>query len=616
MAESGKRTAKRKYVDEHRTFLSEWEDLYFFVERNGKPFCLICQTSLSQFKASNLERHFTSLHSAVAREFPKGSELRKHKVKTLKCQSEKQTQLFRKFTKHSETVTLASYQLAWNIARAKKPYLEGEFVKKCLGDAVDILCPENENLKRSVKDLQLSRHTVEQRISDIDSSIETHLLSDLQKCRYFSIALDESCDVQDKPQLSIFVRFVSEDCIIKEELLDIVPLKDRTRGIDLKETLMTVIEKANLQLSKLTAIATDGAPAMLGCEKGLIGLCKADDRFPEFWTFHCIIHQEHLVSKKLNLDHIMKPVLEIVNFIRTHALNHRQFKNLIDELDKDLPSDLLLHCAVRWLSRGNVVSRFFELLNPVKLFLAEKHKDYPELHDPQWISDLAFLVDMLHYLNGLNVDLQGKFKMLPDLVQSVFTFVNKLKLFKTHLQKRDFIHFPSLLKASEQAAEVVNGSTARYATLLENLEQSFEDRFSNLRQKRPQITFLINPFTAESDCLKAPLVEDEAASQLEMIELSEDDRLKSVLREGTVEFWKIVPTERYPNVKQAALKLLSMFGSTYICESLFSTLKLVKSKHRSVLTDTHVKELLRVATTEYKPDLKKIVETKECQVSH
>ncbi len=107
-----------------------------------------------------------------------------------------------------------------------------------------------------------------------------------------------------------------------------------------------------------------------------------------------------------------------------------------------------------------MLSRFFELLNPVKLFLAEKHKDYPELHDPQWISDLTFLVDMLHCLNGLNVDLQGKLKMLPDLVQSVFTFVNKLKLFKTHLQKRDFTHFPSLLKASGQAAEVVKGSTA------------------------------------------------------------------------------------------------------------------------------------------------------------
>ena len=141
-------------------------------------------------------------------------------------------------------------------------------------------------------------------------------------------------------------------------------------------------------------------------------------------------------------------------------------------------------------------------------------------------------------------------------------------------------------------------------------------RFHDLQLKRQQITFLLDPFNAEKDCLKAPLVTDEAAAELEMIDLYEEVQLKLILREGTIEFWKMVPLEKYPNVKRAALKILSMFGSTYVCESVFSTLKHVKSKHRSVLTDTHVKELLRVATTEYKPDLKKIVQNKECQKSH
>ena len=100
-----------------------------------------------------------------------------------------------------------------------------------------------------------------------------------------------------------------------------------------------------------------------------MGLCKADHTFPEFWNFHCIIHREPLVSKSLNLDNVMKPVMEIVNYIRTHALNHRQFKNLIAELDQRLPGDLPLHCTVRWLSKGKVLSRFFELLDAVKLFM-------------------------------------------------------------------------------------------------------------------------------------------------------------------------------------------------------------------------------------------------------
>ncbi|KAJ3590680.1 hypothetical protein NHX12_008629 [Muraenolepis orangiensis] len=146
---------------------------------------------------------------------------------------------------------------------------------------------------------------------------------------------------------------------------------------------------------------------MVGSVNGLVGLCKADNTFPEFWNFHCIIHREQLVSKSLNLDHVMKPVMEIVNYTRTHALNHRQFKNLMAELDQGFPGDLPLHCTVRWLSKGKGLSRFSELLDAVKLFMEEKDKDYPELSDPKWIMDLEFLVDMLCHLDRLNLALQG-----------------------------------------------------------------------------------------------------------------------------------------------------------------------------------------------------------------
>ncbi|QQP35565.1 Hypothetical protein FKW44_023829 [Caligus rogercresseyi] len=54
----------------------------------------------------------------------------------------------------------------------------------------------------------------------------------------------------------------------------------------------------------------------------------------------------------------------------------------------------------------------------------------------------------------------------------------------------------------------VSVDAARYARLLAQL-----GNFEDLQQKRPQITFLIDPFNAETDCLKVPLVTDEAASE-------------------------------------------------------------------------------------------------------
>ena len=79
--------------------------------------------------------------------------------------------------------------------------------------------------------------------------------------------------------------------------------------------------------------------------------------------------------EKANLNNVMKAVMENVNYIRTHALHYRQFKNLIAELDQGLLGELPLHCTVRWLSKSYVLSRFFQLLDAVKLFMKEKNKN-------------------------------------------------------------------------------------------------------------------------------------------------------------------------------------------------------------------------------------------------
>ena len=231
--------------------------------------------------------------------------------------------------------------------------------------------------------------------------------------------------------------------------------------------------------------------------------------------------------------------------------------------------------------------------------MKEKNKNYPELSDLEWIMDLAFLVDMLCHLSRLSLSLLGKLKLLPDLAQSVSAFANKLKLFKEHIERGDLTHFPILPKASGQVTiTALNRQRARYATLLENLKESLVSRFRDLQMKKPQITFLVDPFNFETDCLKAPLVLDEAASELEIIDFCEEDKLKPALRKWTTEFWKSVPMEKYPNIKRSAIKVLSMFESTLRLRTVFSTLNHVKSRHRSVLIDTHVKELLREATTE------------------
>ncbi|VVC26722.1 Hypothetical protein CINCED_3A004284 [Cinara cedri] len=85
---------KRKY-DEHREFKLQWEEEFFFTERNSKPFCLICQSQPSQFKVSNLKSHYDTNHSSFGNEFPTGSsDSRKNKLSTMKLQLNKQNQCY------------------------------------------------------------------------------------------------------------------------------------------------------------------------------------------------------------------------------------------------------------------------------------------------------------------------------------------------------------------------------------------------------------------------------------------------------------------------------------------------------------------------------------------
>ncbi|KAJ4940545.1 hypothetical protein JOQ06_026842 [Pogonophryne albipinna] len=57
----------------------------------------------------------------------------------------------------------------------------------------------------------------------------------------------------------------------------------------------------------------------------------------------------------------------MVNYIKSRPLNTRLFANLCNELGSE-HQGLLFHTEVRWLSRGNVLSRQYELQDEAAIF--------------------------------------------------------------------------------------------------------------------------------------------------------------------------------------------------------------------------------------------------------
>ncbi|KAH1171522.1 hypothetical protein KIL84_007140, partial [Mauremys mutica] len=108
---------------------------------------------------------------------------------------------------------------------------------------------------------------------------------------------------------------------------------------------------------QLKCITTDGDRNMCGSKKGLVGqIYKACESAgcPKP-ILHCILHQQALCGKYLDLSCVMEPIVSTVNFIHSHGLNHRQFQAFLGEIESEY-HDLPYHTSVQWLSFGKVLS--------------------------------------------------------------------------------------------------------------------------------------------------------------------------------------------------------------------------------------------------------------------
>ncbi len=71
--------------------------------------------------------------------------------------------------------------------------------------------------------------------------------------------------------------------------------------------------------------------------------------------------------------------------------------------------------------------------------------------------------------------------------------------------------------------------------------------------------------------------------QLELLDMQSDIELKQLFKnEDLLEFWSRVPEGKYPNLITNAQKNASLFGSTYVCEALFSKMVTIKSISQSI----------------------------------
>ncbi|GFR33622.1 general transcription factor II-I repeat domain-containing protein 2 [Trichonephila clavata] len=506
---------------------------------------------------------------------------------------------FTKLKTEQEAATRFSFRVALEIAKRGKPFTDGEMIKECIIAVAEEMCPEKVNLLKTVS---MSANTVARSVENIAENISSQLFDKNGHFEWFSLTLDESTDVSDTAQVLLYIRGVDKSYEVHEELLDMYSIHGTTIGRDIFKGVEMAINQKNLRWKNLKCITTDGGKNMRGKDKGVVALVSKaveNDGGSKPLVLHCIIHQQSLCGKCLDMSEVLKPVISTVNFIRSFGLNHRQFRQFIEEIGEN---DLPYHTAVRWLSCGKVLQRLFELRAVIEIFLNEKHRPLTELQNNAWLWMLAFYVDLTKHVNELNLRLQGENQHLPDLYTNIKSFRKKLILFQSQLRSKCFSHF--------KTCEIFSHTTETEFPIdfaietLSALKINFDTRFSDFDAIANQIKIFKNPFDTDIEILAPEL-------RMEMIDLQCSDIIKNKYQNSSLlELYKSLPLTQFDNLHKFASGLFSVFGTTYLCEKTFSKMKYTKNVYRSKLTDEHLISLLIIGTSKISPQLQTIVSGK------
>ena len=268
-------------------------------------------------------------------------------------------------------------------------------------------------------------------------------------------------------------------------------------------------------------------------------------------------------------------------------------------------NDLLYYTPVRWLSKHQCLDRFHKLIDHIDKFFIQRNEKIDELSDPLWKFNLAILVDLTSMLNLLNINLQGKAKLIIDSYENVKKFIKKLTSLIKDIENINFDHFinaKSVLDNNLAMNININLNANLYTSTLKNLHDNFQNRFNDFENKQIFDIFM-NPFElpfSELPCLfKIELQE--------MIENNLETKFNSCnTNESKILFHKSLP-DHFINFKNNALKIMSMFSYSYVCEQFFSLLTFRKNKYCSKIDHDNLTACLRILCSDNEPDYSNFV---------
>jgi len=138
--------------------------------------------------------------------------------------------MIQKMLADNEKVVRCSFLIAQRIAQNMKSYSDGNFVKQCLTDVAEEICPK---IVQEYEKISVSRWTTARRIDELAGDSCDTLKDKVRNFVSWSFAIVESTNEKDTAQLAIFIKGVDKALNETEEFLSLQSMKDTTTGADI-----------------------------------------------------------------------------------------------------------------------------------------------------------------------------------------------------------------------------------------------------------------------------------------------------------------------------------------------------------------------------------------------
>jgi hypothetical protein len=482
----------------------------------------------------------------------------------------------------------------------------------------------------------LSATICDEFVTVMGSHVMAKIIGELKSAKYYSISVDSTPDISHIDQLSVTVRYVLDGKPI-ERFLEFVPIFGHS-GETLCNVVVDFLTAKGISLDDCRGQSYDNASNMAGKYNGL--QAKLKEQNPLIVYVPCAGHSLNLVGNLAaacceKSTSFFGFVQRIYSFF---AVSTHRWTVLTTALGPRLVVKRLID--TRWSARRDAVHALFEGYNEVKEALSKLADDMEQSAETRLEASthcktmdkletailLAFWHDILNRFNEVSKAMQKSDVLLSTVVKlfkSLLSFVDDIReqftefesQAKSRLPNSDYSDTNRRVRKRSTRITLFDGpavetamdsrTTFRVSTFLpvvDSLKTELERRGQAYTEIHERFGFLIDRnlkdlshefFSAKCQALaltyKDDLVADDLVSELSQFRhychSHADNEIEAL---GAAEQYSLLKADGvesvFPNVEVALRIYLSLMVSNCTGERSFSRLKLLKTPHRSTMS--------------------------------